>query len=282
MRIPYLNSSNSLAPRFRIGSLTLAILALIVLVYLATIFFAPQAIVKPDDTWTQIQQSHVLRIGVDPSSPPFVSDDGKGNLSGFEVALANEMAQQWGVKIQYVYTGFDGLYDALTGKQFDMILSALPYNPDKTQDVYFSHSYFNAGPVLIVRGDDTQTSGLASLNGLVIGVELGSNGDSAARKWLRRYNYTIQEYNTAGAALGALQKNLINATIVDPIAFYDFQRANADAGAKNWRTAGEPLNDESYVIAVRRDSPTVLQNVNAVIDSLKGNGKLIEFEQENF
>ena len=52
--------------------------------------------------------------------------------------------------------------------------------------------------------------------------------------------------------------------------------------ARNWRVVGDPLDDENYVIAVRKDSPTLLQNVNAVIDELKGNGKLEEMEMENF
>ncbi|HZQ10723.1 MAG TPA: ABC transporter substrate-binding protein [Anaerolineae bacterium] len=266
----------------RIGSLPALALALILLILLGYLFYSPQTPLQPDDTWTRIQQERVLRIGVDPSSPPFVVDDGKGNLSGFDVALANELAKQWGVKIQYIYTGFDGLYDALNGKQFDLILSALPYNPLKTQDVNFSHAYFNDGPILVVKNDDTQTNGLENLAGSALGVELGSSGDAVARKWQHRYNFTIQEFNTASDALRALQANQVRAAIVDPIAFFDFQRAEADTGATRWRIVGKPLADENYVIAVRKDSPTLLREVNQVIDGLKQDGRLEELKKENF
>ena len=111
---------------WKFGSLPLLLIGFAIVCYLAYLLFVPQAPAKPDDTWTRIQNEHVLRIGIDPSSPPFVMDDGTGKLSGFDVALANEMANAWGVKIQYVYSGFDGLYDALNAKQFDLILSALP------------------------------------------------------------------------------------------------------------------------------------------------------------
>jgi ABC-type amino acid transport substrate-binding protein len=267
---------------FRVGSLPLVILAVLVCAYLAFTWLVPAAPPKPDDTWTRIQNEKIVRIGVDPSSPPFVADDGKGNLSGLDVALAKELANQWGAQIQWVYTGFDGLYDALNAKQFDMILSALPYNPAKTQDVYFSHAYFNGGPILIVRGDDTTTTGLDKLQGRAIAVELGTNGDSVARKWQKRYTLQLREYHTAQDALRALQKNEARAAIVDPIAFYDFQRAEADAGAQDWRVVGDPLVGENYVIAVRRDSPTLRNEINAVIDALKRSGKLAEIEKENF
>jgi len=266
----------------RPGSLPIALLALAFLAYLAYIFLVPSAPAKPDDTWTRIQNEKVVRIGIDPSSPPFIADDGKGNLSGFDVALANEMANRWGVKIQWVYTGFDGLYDALNAKQFDMILSALPYNPTKTQDVYFTHAYFNGGPILIVRGDDTTTTGLASLQNKTIAVELGANGDAVARKWRKRYNLQLHQYNTAQDALRALQKNEARAAIVDPITWIDFQRAESDTGVKNWRVVGAPLANENYIIAVRRDSPTLRNEINAVIDVLKRDGRLEEMQKENF
>jgi ABC-type amino acid transport substrate-binding protein len=266
----------------RPGSLLLVIVALVFFVYLAITNLAPSAPSKPDDTWTRIQNEKILRIGADPSSPPFIADDGKGNLSGFDVALANEMANRWGVKIQWVYTGFDGLYDALNGKQFDMILSALPYNPNKTQDVFFTHAYFNGGPVLIVRGDDTTTTGLDSLQNQTIAVELGTNGDAVARKWQKRYNLQLKQYDTAQEALRALQKGEARAAITDPIAFYDFQRGEADTGGLNWRIAGAPLAGENYVIAVRRDSPTLRDEINSVIDSLQREGRLEELQKENF
>ncbi len=268
--------------KFRIGTLPFLLLALALLAYLALGFFLPSELAKPDETWTRIQNEKILRIGVDPSSPPFIADDGTGKLSGFDVALANELANKWGVKIQWVYTGFDGLYDALNAKQFDLILSALPYNPSKTQDVLFSRAYFNGGPVLIVRGDDATTNDLANLQNKNIAVELGSNGDAAARKWQKRYNLNLREFNTAQDALRALQRGEANAAIVDPIAFIDFQRAAADPAVARWRSVGKPLADENYIIAARRDSPTLLREINAALDEFKRNGELEEMQRENF
>jgi ABC-type amino acid transport substrate-binding protein len=252
------------------------------LAVVALFFFAPQTPVRPDETWTRIQNERVLRIGIDPSSPPFIVDDGTGRLSGFDVALAQDFADTWGVQVQYVYTGYDGLYDALNAKQFDLILSALPYNPNKTQDVYFSRAYFNGGPILVVRGDDTATAGLQDLRGKTLAVELGSNGDAAARRWQKRYALSLQQKDTAFDALRALQARTVDAVVTDPISIYDFQRAEADTGAKSWRVVGKPLADENYVIAVRRDSPTLLQQINARLDTLRGSGALEQMQRENF
>lgn len=278
-----------LREKLRFGTLPIVIVALVVLLYWAVTILLPQAPAKPDDTWARIQAEKVVRIGIDPSSPPFIVDDGTGKLSGFDVALANELANTWGVTIQYVYTGYDGLYDALNAKRFDLILSAIPYNPNKTQDVYFSHPYFNGGPVLVVRGDDTTTVGLESLSDKTIAVELGSNSDGVARRSQKRYGLNIKQYDSASAALRGLQSGQAQAAIVDPIALIDFQRAEQDtgvpaqnAGVQNWRVVGAPLAGENYVIAVRRDSPTLRNEIDDLIDMWWRNGKLQELQKQNF
>jgi polar amino acid transport system substrate-binding protein len=267
----------------RLGSLPLALLMFFVFLFALYYFFFPKPPPKPDATWTQIQQSGVLKIGVDPSFPPFESDDGKGNLSGFDIALANALAQKWNVRVQYVYTGYDGLYDALNGGQFDLILSALPYNPDKTQDVNFSHSYFNGGPVLVVRANDNQTKRLDQLAQRALAVELGTSGDAYARHWQRRLKFNLSEFNSTNDALHAVAVGLADAALVDPISFVDYARASAgrtDAGTL--QAVGKPLADELYVIAARKNAPTLLQQINAAIDAMKRDGSLEELQKRWF
>ncbi len=261
----------------RIGSLPVAILALVVIAYLLypVLFPAPYV---PDDTWKHIQETKVLKIGIDPSFPPFAVDDGKGNLSGYDIALAQALAKRWGVQIEYVYTGFDGLYDALTGGQFDMILSALPYNPSKTQDVYFSHDYFNGGPVIVVPATDQSTHSLYDLAGRAVAVEMGTGGDIYARRWQRRLKLDLHEMTTTADALAAVQRGQLAAAMVDPISFYDFDKAHPST----CKTVGGPMASESYVIAVRRNSPTLLLEINAAIDEMIRDGTLIEMQKKWF
>ena len=262
---------------FAIGSLPFALPAIAVVIYVVYVIFAPTQ-AKPDATWVRIQQEGVLRIGIDPSFPPFESDDGRGNLSGFDIALAAALAQKWNVRVQYVYTGFDGLYDALVGNQFDMILSALPYNPQKTEDVAFSHSYFDGGPVLAVREEDNQVKSLYDLAQRPIGVELGTSGDAVARKWQRRLKLDLREFNTTSDALAAVRDGQVAAGVVDPISFYDFERA----GDTTLKTVGSTIENELYIIAVRKNSPTLLKEINAAVDAMKRDGSLDDLQRRWF
>jgi polar amino acid transport system substrate-binding protein len=268
---------NTIKRIFPIGTLPFSLLALFILVYVLYILFFP-APTKSDATWTRIQKEGILRIGIDPSFPPFEADDGKGNLSGFDIALAAVMAQKWNVRVQYVYTGFDGLYDALMGNQFDIVLSALSYNPQKTEDVSFSHSYFNGGPVLVVRTEDNQTKSVYDLAQRAVAVELGTSGDAVARKWQRRLKLDLREFTTTNDALQAAGRGEVAAALVDPISFYDLQRA----GNTGLKISGKTLADELYVIAVRKDSPTLLREINAAVDGMKRDGTLDDLQTRWF
>ncbi len=267
----------------RPGTLPVLMLWLILIATYAYANLAPRPPAKPDATWTRIAQEGVFRVGIDPSFPPFESDDGKGNLSGLDIALAEQMVRDWSlnlgkpVEIQYAYTGFDGLYDALKSGQFDAILSALPYDPLKTQDVLFTHSYFNSGPSIIVPEQDGKTQTYYDLQGRRIGVELGSTGDSFARKWQRRLQFTLREYNTPVDALEALHDGEVDAVFADGIAFDEFSRTVGEV-----KMVGKPLVDELIVMAVRKDTPSLLREINAVIDAMKRDGRLEELQRKWF
>jgi polar amino acid transport system substrate-binding protein len=107
-----------------------------------------------DETWERIQQNGIMRIGIDASYPPFEDIDQEGNLVGFDIDLSHELGRRFGVDAEFVIISFDGLYDALQVERVDLLLSALPFDPRLTEDVAYSHPYFNAGQVLVVREDE--------------------------------------------------------------------------------------------------------------------------------
>ncbi len=183
-------------------------------------------------------------------------------------------ANDTSIRVQYVYTGFDGLYDALISGQFDAIISALPYDPRKTEDVRFSHSYFNGGPYVVVRENDMAAKTWYDLENKRIGVELGSSGDAFARRWQRRLRYDLHEYDTSIAALDALRLGQVDGVFTDIIVYHAFERSTGGV-----KFVGKPLVNDQMVIAVRKDAPTVLQQINAVIDTLNGDGRMEQLQK---
>ena len=253
-------------------------LGLIGVVVLGLVGFSMRAILlqREDETWGRIQREGVLRVGLDPSFPPFEVDV-EGQIVGFDVALAGALASRWGVTVQFVPVHFDGLIDGLLAEQYDLILSAFPYDERLTQDVVYSRPYFYAGQVLVVRLEEVTVESMADLAGRRLAVEWGSGGDVEARRLQRKEPFEIIPFETAAAALEAVQAGQADAALVDAVSAYAFR-----AGQDGVRIVGEPLTDERYVIVVRPGSPRLLQEIDAALLEFQQSGLLASLQSEWF
>ena len=106
-------------------------------------------------------------------------------MVGLDVDLARAIGRELGVEVAFVVSGWEGLYGALYAGQFDAILSALPYDPWRTQEALYSISYFDAGPVIVAHAAGADSAAIEQpkdLAGRTVHVEYGAEGDVQARR----------------------------------------------------------------------------------------------------
>jgi ABC-type amino acid transport substrate-binding protein len=232
-----------------------------------------------DGTLERVQATGELRVGLDASFPPFESLDADGNIVGIDADLAQAIAAALGAEPVFVNVGFDGLYDALWAGRVDVIISGLPYDPRRTQDVNYSAPYFNAGQVLVVRADDAafiqSRSGIGMpdlLSGRVVAVEWGSLADMEARRLKETAgDMETLPQPTAQDALNALVTGQADAAIADAVSAYQFMGEN-DEGVR----IAEVLTDEPYVFATRVKSRRLAGAINDALAELRESGALNE------
>lgn len=238
----------------------------------------PEAV---DPTWERILESGVLPVCTDPSWPPFEwIDESNGEIQGFDIELADLLAARVSdqdLRAEMVPVGFDGLYDALLAGRCDAVLSALPYEPMRTQDVTYSVAYFNAGLVLLTREDADGIDELADLEDRVVGVEWGfvPEGSTRQKEFLR--SLRARRYDTAGDVLRALHAGEVEAALVDRIAALAYTRE-----CQGLTFVGEPLHDVNYVIPVRPDSYRLLDEINRVLIEMREDGTLDDLQDRWF
>jgi len=233
---------------------------------------------QPADTaWQTIQQRGVLRVGLDPTYPPFEAGDGE--LQGFDIDLARALAADLGVEVEFVLFGYDGLYDALDTEQMDVLISALVIQPERTRDFAYSEPYFNAGQVLVVpAGSPLQT--VPDLAGHSVAVELGAAGHVIASEEQRRQpTLTIQPHQTPDEALAAIATGEADATLLDSISAYLYLAAHPDAELE---VAPRPVTVEPFALVVRIEDETLLKQLNLSLARLEQNGRMNEIWQTWF
>lgn len=221
-------------------------------------------------TWDRIQEAGVLRVGLDPTFPPFEMADGVP-LQGIDVDLAEAIAADLGLQVEFVYFGYDGLYDALATGRIDILISALVIAIERTRDFAYSKPYFNAGEILIVP-TESDITGMAGLANRQLAVELGAQGHVEATIWQRRLtNLTILPYNTPDEAITAVLTQDADAALVDMVNGRLFLH---DSATTDLTYLPDPITVEPYALVVRRDDERLLDELNNSLDRLTQTGQL--------
>ncbi|PDW04703.1 ABC transporter substrate-binding protein [Candidatus Viridilinea mediisalina] len=226
-----------------------------------------------DPVWASVRAQGTLRIAVDVGFRPFADQHGS-ELVGYDIDLARAIAERLGLRVEFVPTGFDALYDSLTSGRADMIASALPYAPEQGYRARFSHFYFDAGQVLVVPSA-APNHNPTDLAGRVVGVALGSEGDTLARRMLGDGGHfqLIADYNTPDEALEALRREQLDAVITD----------NVSALSAVQHTPGlridRALTSEPFALGLPRAAFQLEAEVNRALTQLRHEGFLEELNQ---
>lgn len=242
--------------------------ALAFLSLIAIILLLPAACRANAESWQRIQASGVLRVGLDPTYPPFETADG-GELRGIDVDLARAIGDELDLEVEFVYFGYDGLYDALATEQVDVLISALAIRPEQRRDFAYSEPYFNAGQLLVTRAGDAEISGMQDLAGRTLAVELGAQGHVTATEWQRRLpDLTVEPHQTPQEALDAVGHGA-HAALVDAISAHLYLAAHPTL-----QTLDPPITIEPFALVVRIEDERLLQELNQTLQTLTQNGVL--------
>jgi polar amino acid transport system substrate-binding protein len=224
---------------------------------------------QPDGSWERVQQAGVLRVGLDPTYPPFALIEGS-DLSGADVDLARALAADLGVEAQFTYFGYDGLYDGLATGLVDVLISGLVVVPDKMEDFAYSDAYYDAGQVLVVPATGAPVAGMKDLSGKRLAVELGSPGHMEAGRWERRLpSLSVLPFNDPDAALEAVAGGAADAALVDSTS----ARLHAGRGAP-LQVLSPTVVPEPFVMVVRIEDRALLDRLNSALSRLQAGGGL--------
>ena len=229
---------------------------------------APEAIAQVPD----LGGAEII-IGSDTAYPPFEFVDESGEIVGFDVDLLDAICERANCTSTFVTAGFDGIFAALAAGEYDAVASAVTITEERSEVVGFTRPYLNAGQIVTVAAD-SEISGPDDLDGLSIGVQLGTTGD------LEASNYTsegsIQRYQTIDLAMAALAQGDIDAVIADA-------PTSADIVSKEFEgellLVGSPFTTEYYGFAIQKETPEIAEAFNAAIAELAADGTLAEIAE---
>jgi polar amino acid transport system substrate-binding protein len=230
---------------------------------------------RSEDAWEEVRRAGTVRVGMDASYPPFEWIDAEGQFQGLDVALARALGERWGVRVDLVNIHFDGLYEAMVARRVDMLVSALPYDELMTRDLRYSTAYAVGGQVMVA-AHGTVLATEEDLRGRRVAVEMGSEGHALLSRLNHDRGMAVDALvlPDLAASAQAVQEGRVVAMVCDRI---DALSLTADGLLA---IVGRPLTIEPYVIATRRDSPRMADEIQVALDALASDGTLEALERE--
>jgi polar amino acid transport system substrate-binding protein len=216
-----------------------------------------------------------LTIGSDTTYPPqeFI-DTTTGKAVGFDVDLITAMAQKLGLKAKVVSANFNTILDDLNAKRYDVVISAITINSDRTQKANFV-PYFLAGESLIVpKGNPMNIQCVNNLCGLKVGVQSGTvelddlNTGSKACTKAGKPAIQLTVLTDQTAVIQLLVNHRVDATYQDsPVTDYYLKQ-----NPGQFQTGGTVVNAAAEGIAVRKSDTSMLQAMQAAFAAVKSGG----------
>lgn len=210
----------------------------------------------------QSAQTDFLVMGTEAGFEPFdyLKD---GQVVGFDVDLAQEIAKDMGKTLKIENMAFDGLLAALKAGRVDMVVAGMSITEDRKKSVAFSEPYYQAAQVIIVP-KNSPIRQKQDLKGCRIGVQLGTTGDQIVDQIEAAVKV---QFPAVPAVLQELSNGRIDAVVLDnaPAKKYLVNRPNLII-------LDDKLSDESYAIALRQDSSALLKQINQTLARVKRDG----------
>lgn len=229
------------------------------------------------DLLEKIQKNGKLVVGMSADYAPYefhyIDESGKDVIGGFDVDIANEIANKIGVDLVIQEMDFDALVSALPAGKVDLVISGMNPTEERAKVVDFSEVYYNSKHGILVRAEDADKyQTFADLEGAKVGVQLGSTQEKIAKTEIPNVN--LQQLSNINNLILELKAGKVDAIVMEKPVAEMAVKSNPELAV------GKPIYEEQTggnAVGIAKNNPQLLAKVNEVITELNESGKMDEY-----
>ena len=219
-----------------------------------------------------------LTVATSPDFAPYefyaIDENGNANLAGFDMALAQYIADYLGLELEVVPMDFDGVLAEVTAGNVDLGMAGLSPDPERMEAMDFSDIYYMGGQSLVVtQANKDKWASLEELNdpSVSIGAQLAS------------IQYDLAMENTPDADVVQLAKvtDVVSELLGGKLDAGYIETVVAESYAKNYPDLyiafDVPYEVEGSAIGVVKGNEALLAGVNEAIAAALADGSMDDF-----
>ena len=216
-----------------------------------------------------IKSKGKLVVALNPDFAPFEYQkvvDGKNQIVGSDIELAKAIATELGVELELSPMSFDNVLASVQSGKADLAISGVSKTDERSK-------------VLIVKKSDLAT--YQSVNDLAqkkVGAQKGSIQETMAKDLLQ--NSSLVSLPKNGNLITDLKSGQVDAVIFEEPVAKGFVENNPDLAIADLNFEKE--QEDSYAVAMKKDSKELKEAVDKTIQKLKESGELDKLIEDAF
>jgi ABC-type amino acid transport substrate-binding protein len=226
-----------------------------------------------EDTLAAIKDSGVLKVAMAESLPMQFKDPASGQWSGYNVDMANDLAEVLGVKLEIVDATWQTLIPGLMANQYEIVMVDMWATPERAMTVVFTDPYNVYGWSVMV-GKDTpyQTWEDLDKEGVTITVLSGTADEQTAKRTFPKATVKGLVSDNVNAPRLEVAAGRAEAHVTDLLNIKSFIAQNPDAPVRILQE-DRVLSPTGLAYAIRPGDYHFLNFLNTWIHARSDSGK---------
>ncbi len=232
---------------------------------------------KDIDRMTYIKTSGKIMIATEGTWIPWTYKDETGELTGFDVELAEAIAKKMGVKVMYFEGNFDTLLNDVASGRYDIMTNGVEITDERKEKMDFSRPYAYMKTALVVAESNTNIKSFNDLKGKTVANSYGTSYGDIAEK----LGAEIKSMSTVEQRMDALISGEADASINSEYSIYSYLEENPDTPIKIVDFT-EDVEEIAIPLHKGEDTEALKNEVNRILDELEKDGTLTELSNKYF
>ncbi|MEI5585272.1 MULTISPECIES: amino acid ABC transporter substrate-binding protein [unclassified Agromyces] len=221
-------------------------------------------------------QAGTLTVATEGTYRPFsFHEDGSGDLVGYDVEVAEAVAEKLGLEVAFQETQWDAIFAGLDAGRFDVIANQVSITPEREEQYLFSAPYTVSRGVIVVNEGDSSISSFDDLEGKTTAQSLTSNWYELATE----SGANVEAVEGWAQSVSLLQQGRVDATINDELTFLDYVNTTPDAAIE---VAAETEETSESAFALTQDKEALVEAIDEALAELREEGVLAELGEKYF
>ena len=257
-------------------------LTLVVLTALTLLTGCNSSSASSEDSWKELEEKGYFVMGLDDTFAPMGFRDNNGELTGFDVDLANEVSKRIGLEVKMQPIDWSMKETELNAKNIDVIWNGYTITEARKEKVNFTTPYLNNKQIIITLADSPVTS-KADLKDKTVAVQKESSAYDAV---IADAEFTASikdaqpvQFDTNNEAFMDLEAKRTDAIVVDEVLARYYMKLR---GEESYKVLEDNFGEEEYGIGVRKSDAILLEKINTALAEMQNDGKYEEIRNKWF